>query len=153
MGVPTLRAIFDEKYYTDLEGGILESFGRLFKNDLKIYAYPLLDTAAGSLITAGNLRVAPHLRHLYAYLVENRLIESMRDYREDCLPIFSRDVLQRLRTGDATWESMVPPAVSELIKKRKLLGYVEPTKPRRGAQPTAGGLVDSIHLAGVTKAA
>ena len=37
----SLREIFDEKYYTDLEGGILESFGRLFKNDLKLYVYPL----------------------------------------------------------------------------------------------------------------
>jgi hypothetical protein len=36
MGVPTLREIFDEKYYSQLEGGILESFGRLFKNDLKL---------------------------------------------------------------------------------------------------------------------
>jgi len=36
MGVPTLRELFDEKYYADLEGGILESFGRLFKNDLKM---------------------------------------------------------------------------------------------------------------------
>lgn len=153
MGVPTLRAIFDEKYYTDLEGGILESFGRLFKNDLKIYAYPLLDPTAGSLITAGNLRVAPHLRHLYSYLVENRLIESMRDYNEECLPIFSRDVLKRLRGGDPSWERMVPPAVSELIKKRKLLGYVEKPGPRRGNKPAKGGLVDSIHLAGVTKAA
>ena len=31
MGVPTLQELFDEKYYADLEGGILESFGRLFK--------------------------------------------------------------------------------------------------------------------------
>src|SRR5207247_6408889 len=41
MGVPTLREIFEEKYYADLEGGILESFGRLFKNALKLYIYPL----------------------------------------------------------------------------------------------------------------
>ena len=27
MGVGTLREIFEEKYYADLEGGILESFG------------------------------------------------------------------------------------------------------------------------------
>src|SRR4030095_3968805 len=98
MGVPTLRELFDEKYYADLEGGILESFGRLFKNDLKLYAYPLLDQPTGSLIPAGNLRVAPHLRHLYAYLVENRLIESVRDYNESYLHIFSRDVLKRLRS-------------------------------------------------------
>jgi hypothetical protein len=124
MGVPTLREIFEERYYADLEGGILESFGRLFKNDLKLYAYPLLDRSSGSLITAGNLRVEPHLRHLYAYLVENRLIESVRDYDEQCLSVFSRDVLQRLRSSeDDSWERMVPPAVAEVIKRRRLLGY------------------------------
>jgi hypothetical protein len=45
MGVPTLRELFEEKYYTDLEGGILESFGRLFKNALKLYVYPCRDSA------------------------------------------------------------------------------------------------------------
>jgi hypothetical protein len=153
MGVPTLREIFEEKYYADLEGGILESFGRLFKNDLKFYAYPLFDKASNSLITAGNLRVAPHLRHLYAYLVENRLIESVRDYDEKCLTIFSRDVLKRLRESDASWETMVPPEVAQIIKKRKLLGYVEKPRAKRGTKPASGGLVDSIHLAGVPKAA
>jgi hypothetical protein len=153
LGVPTLRELFDEKYYADLEGGILESFGRLFKNDLKMYAYPLLDEATGSLITAGNLRVAPHLRHLYAYLLENRLIESVRDYDDRCLTVFSRDVLKRLRSGDSSWESMVPPAVAQIIKKRKLLGYSEKSRPRRGIRPLNVGLMDSIHLAGVPKAA
>jgi hypothetical protein len=123
MGVPTLRELFDERYYADLDGGILESFGRLFKNDLKIYAYPLLDAKTNALITAGNLRVAPHLRHLCAYLVENRLIESMRDVDEKCLRIYSRDVLARIRSGDPLWEEMTPPAVAELIKRRGLLGY------------------------------
>src|SRR5207247_9432579 len=40
MGVPTLRESIAEKYYTDLGGGILESFGRLFKNAMKLYIYP-----------------------------------------------------------------------------------------------------------------
>lgn len=123
MGVPTLREVFDEKYYTDLEGGILESLGRLFKNDLKLYVYPVQEKATGALITAGNLRVAPHLQHLYAYLIENRLIESLRDFDESCLPIFSRDVLAKIRAGDASWRSMVPPQVERLISERKLLGF------------------------------
>jgi hypothetical protein len=153
MGVPTLKEVFEEKYYTDLEGGILESFGRLFKNDLKFYAYPFLDPQTGSLITAGNLRVAPHLRHLYAYLVENRLIESLRDYDEKHLTILSRDVLKRLRAGDPSWETMVPREVSEIIKRRKLLGYTEKTRARRGKGSGNVGLMDSVHLAGVPKAA
>ena len=76
MGGRSLRELFDEKYYADLDGGILESFGRLFKNDLKLYVYPLQDDATGALVTAGNLRVAPHLRHLYAYLLENHSSSS-----------------------------------------------------------------------------
>jgi hypothetical protein len=123
MGVPSLREIFDEKYYTDLEGGILESFGRLFKNDLKLYVYPLKEPKTGAMITAGNLRVAPNLRHLYAYLVENRLIESLRDINENCLPIFSRDVLAKIRTGDPDWEKSVPTQVALMIKERKLFNY------------------------------
>ncbi|HKX60256.1 MAG TPA: TonB-dependent receptor [Verrucomicrobiae bacterium] len=150
MGVPTLKEIFDEKYYQDLEGGILESFGRLFKNDLKLYAYPALDQATGSLITVGNLRVEPHLRHLYQYLAENRLIESIRDYDETCLPYRSGDVLSRIRRGDSSWQNMVPSMVADLIKRRRLLGYAEKAGGRRGTRRSVNpGLVDSVHLAGV----
>ena len=123
MGVPSLGEIFEEKYYTDLEGGILESFGRLFKNDLKLYVYPTKDSKTGALITADNLRVAPNLRHLYAHLLENRFIEGLRDINEECLPIFSRDVLARICTNDPTWEDMVPPQVARIIKERKLFNY------------------------------
>ena len=42
MGVPSLLDLFDESHYAELPGGILESFGRLFKNDLKLFVYPML---------------------------------------------------------------------------------------------------------------
>ena len=35
MGVPSLHEIFDEKYYLNLEGGILEALGRMFKSGLE----------------------------------------------------------------------------------------------------------------------
>ncbi len=130
MGVPTLRELFETKYYADLEGGILESFGRMFRNDLKVYAYPLLDQATGALLTAGNLRVSPELRHLYAYLLENQMILGLRDFDPACLSIFSRDVLTRLRAGDRAWEQMTPPEVAEVIKARGLLGYQPPLADR-----------------------
>ena len=125
MGVPTLKEIFDEKYYGDLSGGILESFGRMFKNDLKIYVYPLLDAKTGAQISASNLRVAPNLRHLHAYLIENRFIEGLRDYDESALSIFSRDVLHKIRTGDKTWEAMVPTQVATIIRERRLFGCAD----------------------------
>jgi hypothetical protein len=39
-----------------------------------------------------------------------------------------------------------------MIKKRRLLGYVEKGR-RRGIRTGREGLVDSVHLAGVPKAA
>ena len=153
MGVPTLRDIFDEKYYEDLEGGILESFGRLFKNDLKFYVYPYRDPASGALITAGNLRVASNLRHLYAYLYENQLIHGLRDIREELLPIYSRDVLEKIQQGDGEWEKMVPCEVARLIKERKLFGWGEShheKPPRETAECAIATTTDAANAASTT---
>jgi hypothetical protein len=121
LGVPSLEEIFLEKYYTGLEGGILEGLGRLFKKGVRLYAYPRLGTD-GSVITADNLSVEPKLRHLYSYLRENDFIVPVSDYREDILSIKSPEVLARLRAGDPTWEQCVPPAVASIIRERRLLG-------------------------------
>ena len=123
MGAASLRELFDEKWYTHLEGGILESFGRLFKNDLKLYIYPLLDPATGDLTAVQNLEVAPNLRKLYEYLVERGCIEQLSNFQDKYLAIFSRDVLQKIRDGDAAWGDMVPLEVAELIKRRGFFGY------------------------------
>jgi hypothetical protein len=45
MGINNLLEIFNEKYYENLEGGILESFGRLFRNSVKLYIYPMRQEA------------------------------------------------------------------------------------------------------------
>jgi nicotinamide mononucleotide adenylyltransferase len=123
LGAASLRDLFDEKYYTTLEGGILESFGRLFKNDLRLYIYPLLDQATGSLVTVDNLEVAPKLRQLYGHLVASGCIKQLENVNRDYLNMFSRDALRKIRSGDRTWEAMVPPEVALLIKTRRLLGY------------------------------
>ncbi len=120
MGAPTLHEIFDEKYYADLDGGILESFGRLFKNDLRLYIYPYRHPGTNAVLTADTLQVAPHLRHLHAYLRDNGSIRPLRDYDPDCLPFYSDVVLQRLRQGDPDWERMVPAEVARLIRQRGL---------------------------------
>ncbi len=129
MGIPTLKELFEEKYYTELSGGILESFGRMFKNDLKLYVYPYKDPESTAIITAGNLRVAPHLRHLYLYLMENFFIQGLRDVNEANMAILSSNVLRMLQANEEGWESMVPEQVATLIKDRALLGYRSESTP------------------------
>src|SRR5204863_10079754 len=57
MGVPSVYELFDEKYYSELPGGILENFGRLFKNDLKVYVYPLQRSSKDELQTIHTVQV------------------------------------------------------------------------------------------------
>jgi hypothetical protein len=123
MGVPSLVELFDEKYYTSLPGGILESFGRLFKHDLKLYIYPLLDGASGKTITKDSMKVAPELEKLYGYLADRGSFVDLDNYNPNFLSIFSRDVLAKIAVGEPSWESGVPKEVAELIKARRFFGY------------------------------
>jgi hypothetical protein len=116
-----MHEIFEEKFYADLEGGILEGLGRLFKHGVKLYAYPRL-MPGGELVTASNFKVAPHLAHLYTHLLENRFIEAIEDYQPTYLPIRSPEVLALIRKGDASWKTMVPPEVATIIQDRRLFG-------------------------------
>ena len=88
---------------------------------------PIAETE--DLITAENMQVEPHLRHLYSHLIENHYIESIKGFSPAILGIYSRDVLQRISRGDAIWEKMVPRPVADAIKERRLFGYVPPKSP------------------------
>ncbi|MDE3083838.1 MAG: TonB-dependent receptor [Verrucomicrobiota bacterium] len=159
MGINNLVEVFNEKYYENLPGGILESFGRLFRNSVKLYIYPMRGEAyeryltsgnpsAGRtpaahafssdvLITAKNVQVADHLRNLYAHLLENHYIDSIIGFNSDILDIFSRDVLQRIKTGDTSWERMVPLPVAAAIKRRGLFGCKAQPQPAKAAANVA----------------
>ena len=147
MGVNNLVELFNEKYYENLPGGILESFGRLFRNSVKLYIYPMRtdlftrylgSSAEGQtkaalpsftsnvMITARNLQVTPSLQNLYQHLLENKYLECISGYDENINSVFSQDELQKIKTGDPTWENVVPPQVAEIIRQRGLFGYTAP---------------------------
>ena len=148
MGAGSLISLFDEKYYTSLDGGVLESFGRLFKNDLKLYIYPLLDPQTGHLTTVENLQLAPEIRKLYQYLVDKRCIEPLDAYDPQHLKTFSREVLRQIQVGDPSWIEHVPEAVADVIQRRGFFGYRPPqncpsapsASPPLFPQPLPGGL-------------
>jgi hypothetical protein len=125
MGANSLRELFDEQFYANLDGGILESFGRLFKNDLKLFIYPLLE-AGGELTTVQTLQVAPGLRKLYEYLVDRGCIEQLENFHREYLPILSREILKRIKACDSSWEQMVPSRVAEVIKQNAFFEYQPP---------------------------
>lgn len=147
MGINHLQAIFTEDYYTHLDGGILEAFGRLFKQNVKAYIYPMkghgyseslkLDTqpdaltstgssnsfASDMMITADNLKVKKHLRHLYSHLRESHFIEPIAGANPAYLGIYSRQVIKKIEANDPSWENEIPASVVAVIKENCFWGY------------------------------
>ena len=107
----------------ELEGGILEAFGKLFTKDLRIYVYPLRDAASGALTSVENAPIPAHLQHLYQHLVERHRIKAVASFDESVLHVFSRDVVKKIKDGDSSWEAMVPTEVARMVQERKLFGY------------------------------
>ncbi len=123
LGIPTMIQLLDEEYYRDLEGGVLEALGRLMRGPVTLFVYPWKNSETGEVVTAETFKAPGNLRHLYAHLFENRLVEPIRDTTEADLSILPRDVLTRLRDGDPSWEELVPEEVARVIKAGGLFGY------------------------------
>jgi hypothetical protein len=77
----------------------------------------------GEVTTVETVTVGEELQPLYDYLSRRGSFVHLDRYKPDYLPILSRDVLERIPTDDETWQSMVPPEVCELIRKRGFFGY------------------------------
>lgn len=126
MGVNNLMQIFNEKYYRNLDGGILEAFGILHMRDVKILLYPHKDVDTGEILHSANVQIHPRLKPLYDALTFNRRIIDLEDYNADILHIWSRDVLRLIKENKPGWEDMVPNYVDSIIKHKRLFGYKPP---------------------------
>ena len=122
LGIPAMAELFEEHYYDNLDGGILEGLGRLFKTGVQLYVYPYLNPD-GELVTANNFRVAPNLVHLYAHLLENDHIVPIEGFKPEYLSIKPPQVLAAIRANDPSWNGMVSPEVAKIIRERRLFGH------------------------------
>ena len=130
IGIPTFLKVINEKYYTDLKGGILEAFGKLFVNNMKLYIFPTIPSvsiktreATGKLLTSKDIRLSDEEEDLYRYLVKSKKIIDITDVRKEWLYIDSANVLRMIREGESGWEKMVPNYVEKAIKEKGLFGY------------------------------
>ena len=123
IGLVRLRDVADEKFYTDMPGGLMESLGQLFKNGARMYVYPSLDRKTGSLTTVENLEVPSNIRHLYAHLLENKFIESINPSHPDMLKVYSVDVLEKIQAADESLAQIIPPPIFDVIKAKQLFGW------------------------------
>ena len=123
IGAKILERALREEYYEKLDGGLLEGLGRLFKRRVRFVVYPSRQADTNVLLTAENVEVSPHIRHLLRFLVESGQVDPLREYREESLGVAAAAVLADLQSGGTSWETQVPEAVANLIKQRRLFDY------------------------------
>jgi hypothetical protein len=129
VGVYNLHTIFDERYYDNLPGGLLEAFGRGFGHNVKLFVYPANNVENGELYTLEEIRIPKHLLGLLQYMMDNNKMASIQGYNKRLLHILSDDVLSKIRAGASSWEEDVPDEVAKAIKYFELFGFVKETYP------------------------
>ena len=122
LGVPLLRELFNESHYRNLSGGILEAFGRLFTQAVRLYVQPTRDPIDGRVVTADTLHVAPHLGHLLDHLRVNGLIRPLPCDERSLCSYSSDEVRARICSGDPSWKELVTPEVADLIGRNGYFG-------------------------------
>jgi len=123
VGINNLARIFDEKYYQNLSGGLLESFSRLFSSQVKLFVYPSQDRETNEILTCDSFNPPPHLKYLFKHFMENNQIQDLKDAKIEPLHIISDDVLKMIQNAEPGWEEMVPNKVADAIKDHHYFSY------------------------------
>ncbi|NBR13238.1 MAG: TonB-dependent receptor [Flavobacteriales bacterium] len=123
LGVYNLVTIFDERYYDNLPGGLLEAFGRGFGHNVKLYVYPALNMEDGSIYNLDNIKLPKNLHGLLQYMRDNDKMAAINEFDQQLLHILSDDVLSKIKSGGNSWEEDVPMEVAKAIKFFELFGY------------------------------
>ena len=117
LSIGLLNELFKEKWSANLAGGILESFGRLFKNQVQLYVYPWTSNESDELVTAENFEAPENWQFFYKHLIQNDRIRSIEAGDLKLLSKTGRDVLEMIESGTTEWESWVPAEVHSIVRR------------------------------------
>jgi hypothetical protein len=94
--------------FTDLPGGILESFGRTFRNKTRLYVSPWLNRKSGEFVTARTFRAPEQYVHLYQHFLANQLVIDVPFFNEYLLRHTPRDIQRMIAENNEEWKMLVP---------------------------------------------
>jgi hypothetical protein len=117
LSIGLLNELFKEKWSEVLPGGILESFGRLFKHRLRLFVYPWCHRGSTELVTVENFRSPKEMRHLYQHLVDNGLIVGTGTGDPELLRFTGRDLAAMVRSGSHEWQLFVPEIAHQATRR------------------------------------
>ena len=139
MGLNNLADIFKEEYYSKLDGGILEAFGILFKDKKRSMPIPLnkkISSVIGNKLVVEIMWRPLGMRMDWLRLITYWLPKIFETSINMCgktdfgihrilepgkYEVFSRDILDQVRTRAEGWKKSLPECVVEMIETKKTL--------------------------------
>jgi len=108
LSIGLLNELFKPKWSENLAGGLLESFGRLFKEGVVLHVFPWKNRKTNEVVTAGSFMAPADSIHLYRHFLENGRIQPIPCDDEQILSFTGRDVCRMIQTNDSQWHDLVP---------------------------------------------
>ncbi len=117
LSIGLLNELFKPKWSENLAGGLLESFGRLFKQGVTLHVFPWKNRRSGELVTAETFRAPEDSVHLYRHFLANGRILPIICEDETLLGHTGRDVCRMIAAGDGSWQDLVPEVAWKMAKR------------------------------------
>jgi len=108
LSIGLLNELFKAKWSENLAGGLLESFGRLFKNQVTLYVYPWKNRKTGELVDATTFIPPEDSRSLYRHFIETGRVRPVPVGDERLLQYTGRDIREMIGEGNQIWKELVP---------------------------------------------
>lgn len=117
LSIGLLNELFKPKWSENLAGGLLESFGRLFKEGVTLEVFPWKNRKTGEMVTAENFSAPEDSVNLYRHFLVNGRIRSVPCGDEEILAYTGRDVCRMINDGDEKWKELVPEVAWTMAKR------------------------------------
>ncbi len=108
LSIGLLNELFKAKWSENLAGGLLESFGRLFKNQVTLYVYPWKNRHTGEMVDTASFQPPENCRSLYRHFLETGRIRAVPAGDESLMRYTGRDIQKLIEAGDMSWRRYVP---------------------------------------------
>lgn len=113
LGTALFEKLFDDKWYEGMKGGLLEAFGKLLCNGIRLYVYPSYDAKTGLTRNAANAILSEENRYFLEYLIHAGHIRLVTQGDAQLSRTNSQTIREMWQSGNAKWKTLVPPEVLE----------------------------------------
>lgn len=125
LGMDNLEKVLGERNtYIGESDHVLKLIESMNNGKTRILVFPEL-TSVGELKKLEDLQIAPSLAHLVEFMKSKSMLFGINNVNKTLLHIRSDKVLQAIIKNDNNWSEMVPPNITDTIKRSRLMNGEE----------------------------